>query len=103
MLDESLKTKKKFEKYLDEAIDMLTMSGTYAFVAEELKQMKERIIIQRHYKGWEREEIYKALVNRFNITGSLPLAIERGSCQENKFTQIIQDASEGLYNYEFYP
>ena len=103
MLDESLKTKKNFEKYLDETIDILTLSGTYAFAAEELKKMKERVIIQRHYKGWEREKIYRAMINRFNITGSLPLAIERGCCQENEFTQRIQNASEGLYNYEFYP
>lgn len=94
-----MKYKESYEKYLDKIISRYTGKKSEAWLVEELLDIKERVINQRHYKGWDEDKISTAIIHRYNMA----MYGIREPAMNDKLYDIIHKVLDGAIEYEFLP
>ena len=66
--DELIKTKTDFEKFFDETFKMAENQEYKEFITNELKKIKESVIIQREYRGMTVKKVEEELAHWFGLS-----------------------------------
>ena len=94
-----MKNKESYEKYLDKIISRYTGKKSKAWLVKELLDIKERVITQRHYKGWDEDKISMAITHRYNMA----MYGIREPAEDDKLYDIIRKVLDGAVEYESLP
>ncbi len=91
-------TKEGYERYLDKIIERYRGKKSKGYLLKELLDIKERVIKQRHYKGWNIDKISMAITHRYNMA----MYGIREPADDEKLYNAIRKVLDGAINYEFY-
>ncbi len=94
-----MKYKESYEKYLDKIISRYTGKKSEAWLVKELLDIKERVINQRHYKGWDEDKISTAITHRYNMA----MYGIREPAMNDKLYDTIRKVLDGAIAYESLP
>ena len=94
-----MKNKQSYEKYLDKIISRYTGKKSAAWLVKELLDIKERVITQRHYKGWDQATFPIATTPRSNMA----MYGIREPAEHDKLYDIIRKVLDGAIEYESLP
>ena len=94
-----MKYKESYEKYLDKIISRYTGKKSEAWLVKELLDIKERVINQRHYKGWDEDKISTAITHRYNMA----MYGVREPAMNDKLYDTISKVLDGAIAYESLP
>lgn len=94
-----MNSKEAYERYLDKIIERYRGNDSKDYLLKELLDIKERVINQRHYKGWDEEKIRTAITHRYDMA----MYGIKEPPTDDKLYNTIRKVLDGAINYEFYP
>ena len=94
-----MKNKESYEKYLDKIISRNIGKKSKPWLVKELLDIKERVITQQHYKGWDEDKISMAITHRYNMA----MYGIREPAEDDKLYDIIRKVLDGAVEYESLP